>query len=165
MLPFMDPDVYGRSLMECSSFLASSAFSDPARHGRGFAARLSGSTAEFMTIWFLMFVGPEPFFLNENGELEMQLVPALPSWLFEDEENEGTRDEDGQLTVSFKLFSSILVTYHNPDGGDLFGVSPIGYKITMKDGNTVHVKSSTLPTKVAVAIRKVISVESIDVYF
>jgi hypothetical protein len=165
MLPFMDPDVYGRSLMECSSFLASSAFSDPARHGRGFAARLSGSTAEFLTIWFLMFVGPEPFFLNENGELEMQLVPALPSWLFEDEENEGTRDDDGQLTVTFKLFSSILVTYHNPEGEDLYGVSPIGYKITMKDGNTLDVKKPTLPTKVAVAIRKVISVESIDVYF
>ena len=165
MLPFMDPDVYGRSLMECSSFLASSAFSDPARHGRGFAARLSGSTAEFMTIWFLMFVGPEPYFLNKDGAVEMQLVPALPSWLFEDEEHEGTRDDDGQLTVSFKLFSSILVTYHNPDGGDLFGVNPIGYRVTMKDGNTVHVKDSTIPTDLAVAIRRVSSVDSVDVYF
>lgn len=165
MLPFMDPDVYGRSLMECSSFLASSAFSDPARHGRGFAARLSGSTAEFMTIWFLMFVGPEPFFLNKNGKLEMQLVPALPSWLFEDEENEGTRDDDGHLTVSFKLFSSIRVTYHNPEGEDLFGVAPTGYKVTLKDGNAVHVKKSTLPTEVAMAIRRMSTVKSIDVYF
>ena len=165
MLPFMDADVYGRSLMECSSFLASSAFSDPARHGRGFAARLSGSTAEFMTIWFIMFVGPEPFFLNKDGKLEMQLVPALPSWLFEDEENKGTRDDDGHLTVSFKLFSSILVTYHNPEGEDLFGVSPIGYKITMKDGNTVHVKDSTIPADLAILIRKVSSVDSIDAYF
>jgi hypothetical protein len=165
MLPFMDPDVYGRSLMECSSFLASSAFSDPARHGRGFAARLSGSTAEFMTIWFLMFVGPEPFYLNKHGELEMQLVPALPSWLFEDEEYEGTRDDDGSLTVSFKLFSSILVTYHNPDGGDLFGVNPEGYKVTMKDGNKVHVKGPSMPKELAADIRKVSLVDSIDVYF
>merc|ERR1719145_513508 len=36
MLPFMDPDVYGRSLLECSSFIASSAFSDPSVSGRGF---------------------------------------------------------------------------------------------------------------------------------
>jgi len=165
MLPFMDPDVYGRSLMECSSFLASSAFSDPARHGRGFAARLSGSTAEFMTIWFLMFIGPEPFFLNKHGMLEMKLVPALPSWLFEDDEYKGTRDDDGQLTVSFKLFSSILVTYHNPEGEDLFGVSPHGYRVTMKDGNTVHVKESTIPTELAILIRKVSTVDSIDAYF
>ena len=59
MLPFMDPDVYGRSLMECSSFIASSAFPDPETQGRGFSARLSGSTAEFLSMWKLMFVGPE----------------------------------------------------------------------------------------------------------
>lgn len=165
ILPFMDPDVYGRSLMECSSFLASSAFSDPSRHGQGFAARLSGSTAEFMTIWFLMFIGPEPFFLNKDGALEMQLVPALPYWLFEDEENVGTRDDDGYLTVSFKLFSSILVTYHNPSGENLYGVQPTGYVVTMKDGNAVHVKNSTIPTELAVDIRKVHSVKAIDVYF
>jgi hypothetical protein len=36
MMTFMDPDVDGRSLMECSSFMASSAFPDPSMHGRGF---------------------------------------------------------------------------------------------------------------------------------
>ena len=51
ILPFMDPKVYGRSLMECSSFIASSAFPDPSIHGKGFLARLSGSTAEFLSIW------------------------------------------------------------------------------------------------------------------
>jgi hypothetical protein len=165
ILPFMDPDIYGRSLMECSSFIASSAFSDPNTHGRGFLARLSGSTAEFMNIWFLMFVGPEPFFLNKDGKLEMQLVPALSSWLFEDEDNKGTRDENGHLTVSFKLFSSILVTYHNSDGGDLYGESPTGYKITMKDGSVHDISEPTIPAVLAVAIRKVISVDSIDAYF
>jgi hypothetical protein len=165
ILPFMDPDVYGRSLMECSSFIASSAFPDPDTQGRGFLARLSGSTAEFMNIWFLMFVGPEPFFLNKDGKLEMQLVPAISSWLFEDEDNKGTRDEDGNLTVSFKLFSSILVTYHNSEGGDLYGESPTGYKITMKDGSVHDISGPTIPADLAVAIRKVISVDSIDAYF
>lgn len=51
MLPFMDAEVYGRSLMECSSFIASSAFPDPSIVGQGFLARLSGSTAEFLDIW------------------------------------------------------------------------------------------------------------------
>jgi len=49
MLPFMDPKKYGRSLLECSSFIASSAFEDPSVRGRGFLARLSGSTAEFLS--------------------------------------------------------------------------------------------------------------------
>ena len=71
ILPFMDPEVYGRPLMECSSFIASSAFPDPSVHGQGFLARLSGSTAEFMDIWKLMFIGPEPFFLNDDDEVEM----------------------------------------------------------------------------------------------
>jgi hypothetical protein len=60
MLPFMDPNVYGRSLMECSSFIASSAFEDPAIRGRGFLARLSGTAAEFLSMWVLMFIGPKP---------------------------------------------------------------------------------------------------------
>merc|ERR1712232_630710 len=77
MMIFMDPVVYGRSLMECSSFLASSAFPDPSMHGRGFAARLSGSTAEFMSMYKLMFLGPKPFILNEAGEVEMQLTVAI----------------------------------------------------------------------------------------
>jgi hypothetical protein len=165
ILPFMDPEVYGRSLMECSSFIASSAFPDPNFHGRGFVARLSGSTAEFMSIWKHMFIGPDPFFLNKDGDVEMQLVPALPSWLFEDDGAEGTRDDDGNLIVSFKLFASILVTYHNPDGGDLFGVSPKKYVITMKDGSKERIHGPTIPTSTAKTIRKVSQVESIDAYF
>lgn len=165
MMIFMDPVVYGRSLMECSSFLASSAFPDPAFHGRGFAARLSGSTAEFMSMYKLMFLGSKPFVLNDSNEVEMQLTVALPAWLFEDEDNEGTRDKDGNLIVSFMLFGKILVTYHNPDGGDLFGVPPKKYLIKMKDGSSVHVDGSTVPTETATAIRKVVSVESIDAFF
>ena len=51
ILPFTDPNVYGRSLMECSSFIASSAFPDPSIVGEGFLPRLSGSTAELLDIW------------------------------------------------------------------------------------------------------------------
>ena len=167
MLPYMNPDVYGRSLMECSSFIASSAFPDPETQGRGFSARLSGSTAEFLSIWKLMFVGPEPFFLDENGDLKMQLVPALAEFFFNDQES-GTPpffDEDGQYTVSFKLFSAIKVTYHNPDGSNLFRVKPNGYKITMDDDSVVKIDGPEINTSIAKKIRKVYGVSSIDVYF
>jgi hypothetical protein len=167
MLPFMDPEIYGRSLMECSSFIASSAFKDPSVVGRGFLARLSGSTAEFLSIWRLMFIGPNPFILNDEGEVEMQLIPALPIWLFEDLESgaEGKRDEDGNLVVSYKLFASIMVTYHNTLETDLFDVEPTSYVVTMTDGSTVEVEGSTIPTETAIQIRKLLGVETIDVYF
>ena len=104
-------------------------------------------------------------FLNKHGHVEMMLEPALPSWLFEDEKNVGSRDEDGNLIVSFKLFGEIIVTYHNPDGGNLYGVNPTRYIVTMTDGSTVDIKSSSIPTKTAIAIRKVSTVESIDAFF
>jgi len=167
MLPFMDPDVYGRSLMECSSFIASSAFKDPSVVGRGFLARLSGATAEFLSIWMLMFMGPNPYIMNDEGSVEMKLIPALPMWLFEDVESGsiGTRDEEGNLTVSFKLFASIMVTYHNTIGTDLFDVEPKSYVVTMEDGSTVEVEGSSIPTETAIQIRKLLGVATIDAYF
>jgi len=166
MLPFMNPDVYGRSLMECSSFIASSAFKDPSVVGRGYLARLSGSTAEFLSIWRLMFIGPNPFIMNDQGEVEMQLIPALPFWLFEDPEagQDGKRDDEGNLVVSYKLFASIMVTYHNTLGTDLFDIEPTKYVVHTEDGDVV-VDGSTVPTATAVQIRKMIGVKSIDVYF
>jgi hypothetical protein len=167
ILPFMDPDVYGRSLMECSSFIASSAFPDPSIVGEGFLARLSGSTAEFMDMWVHMFIGPKMFYLNKHGEVEMQLRPSLPSWLFQDDSSDAAEpmlDDDGNYLVSFKLFAEIPVTYHNP-GGNIYGENPRKYKITMKDGKKVHIDGPTIPTETAKTIRRVSSVESIDAYF
>ena len=167
MLPFINGEVYGRSLLECSSFITSSAFNDPASVGRGYLARLSGSTAEFLSIWRLMFIGHDPFILNDEGSVEMQLIPALPLWLFEDLETdaEGKRDDDGNLVVSFKLFASIVVTYHNTIGTDLYDVSPTKYFVTKTDGCIVAVKGTTIPTETAIQIRKMLGIEAIDVYF
>lgn len=167
ILPFMDPDVYGRSLMECSSFIASSAFPDPSIVGKGFLARLSGSTAEFMDIWKLMFIGPKLFYLNKNGELEMQLKPALPSWLFEDDESDShpTFDDDGNHVVMFKLFASIPVSYHNPGGVNRYGENPQRYVVTMTDGKEVTIDGPTIPSETAKTIRRITNIESIDAYF
>jgi len=167
ILPYMDPDVYGRPLTECSSFIASSAFPDPAIHGMGFVARLSGSTAEFMDMYQLMFYGPNMFYLNKYDKVEFKLVPALPSWLFVDEESAGDAimDENGQYTVSFKLFGQIPVTYHNPDGNNLYGVPPKKYFIVMKDGSTENIKDEFVPNKLALKIRLTTDVASIDAFF
>lgn len=167
ILPFMDPDTYGRPLTECSSFIASSAFPDPGIHGKGYLARLSGSTAEFMDIYQLMFYGPQMFYLNEDDVLEFQLKPALPSWLFDDEDSAGDAimDDEGQYTVSFKLFGEILVTYHNPDGGNIYGIPPKKYVIVMKDGSVVDIEGESVPTVLAKKIRRKTEVASIDAYF
>lgn len=167
MLPFMDPSVYGRSVMQFSSFLASSAFPDPETRGRGFSARLSGSTAEFLSIWTIMFIGPQPYSVDESGELRMQLVPALPDWLFYgyDESGDGVTSTDEVFTASFKLFAAIEVTYHNSLRTSLFGIPAKKYKVTYKDGTIVDVDGEYIPSKVAIDIRRVVKVDSIDAYF
>ncbi len=103
---FQDPAVYGRSPLENSSFLVSSAHPDASLHGGGFVARLSGATAEFLSIWTTMMAGPRPFFL-QNGKLCLQFQPALPGWLF---------DAEGQVTFTF--LGHTPVTIHNPDRVD-----------------------------------------------
>lgn len=101
MIPFLDPAVYGRSTLENSSFIASSLNPDPAVHGRGFVARLSGSTTEVLSMWAYMMTGDKPFTMEE-GELTLSLAPVLADWLFDDA-NE----------VSFTLCSKTKVTYKN----------------------------------------------------
>lgn len=179
----MDPKVYGRSLMECSSFLASSAFKDPSTQGRGFSARLSGSTAEFLSIWVLMFIGPKPFMLDEGGKLKMQLMPALPLWLFEVPPSnavpsvaklpataminpmEPADDSDKPISLNFNLFSTIRVTYVNTKKVDLFDMLPTKYEVTFLDGTVSVITGGTVPTEIAIRIRKVVDVKSIVAYF
>lgn len=105
-IPFLDPAIYGRSTLENSSFLASSANPDKSIHGRGFVARLSGSTAEFLSIWRRMFFGNAPFAL-EDDTLICRLQPAIPGYLIKEDR-----------TVSARFLGQTLVTYHMADGAD-----------------------------------------------
>lgn len=98
---FMDPNVYGRSILENSSFIAPTCNPDPMVHGQGFVARLSGSTVEMLHMWTLMMFGNKPFIMN-NGELTLNLTPALPAEFF---------DENSE--VSFKFLGTTQVTYVN----------------------------------------------------
>ena len=124
-VPFLDPEVYGRSTLENCSFLASSLNPDEQIHGRGFVARLSGSTAEFLSIWRRMMFGEKPFIM-EDDVLACSLQPALPGWLI---------GED--LTVSARFLGQTQVTYHLPDREDLipgrYEIAEI--RITGNDGS------------------------------
>lgn len=164
MLPFIQTKTYGRSPVECSSFIASSAFDDPAIRGRGFLARLSGSTAEFLSIWSLMFIGPNPFILNEETDLlEMQLVPALPSWLLQKDTVE--TNPEHKYYVEFKLFTSIKVVYYAGEAKDLYGIKPTKYKIGLNDGSIHKIDGPIIPNDLALMIRRVVFIDHIHAHF
>ncbi len=99
-IPFQDPAVYGRSVLENVSFIASSANPDPSCHGRGFVARLSGSTAEFVQMWQWMMIGLTPFFTDASGELCFRPAPFIPCYLM---------PEDGIVEVV--LLGQTKITY------------------------------------------------------
>lgn len=143
-VPFMNPEVYGRSPLENCSFLASSALPNQEDHGRGFVARLSGSTAEFLHIWQLMFFSAAPFAL-EDGELVAQFAPAIPNYLM---------PENGQLRTTF--MGEIPVTYHCQGLKELV---PGGYQVskwvlTQRDGVQVTCEAHKLKGQLAQQLRQ-----------
>ncbi|MBP1754575.1 MAG: cellobiose phosphorylase [Firmicutes bacterium] len=109
MVVFRDPAEYGRSILENSSFLASSMNPNESIHGRGYVARLTGSTTEVITMWIEMFMG-DTLFTAKEGELKLHFNPKLAEWMF---------DENGR--VSFTLFSKCKVTYVNPSCKATYG--------------------------------------------
>ncbi|WP_236035174.1 hypothetical protein [Alkalihalobacterium elongatum] len=151
IIPFLDPKVYGRSTLENSSFIASSANPNEELHGRGFVSRLSGSTIEFMNMWFFMMAGEKPFRfedeIGKDGKLVCQLKPTLPSWMF---------DENGE--VSFKFLGKTDVTYVNKKKRNTYGtdgVVPVSVELSFKDDAslTQRVGADELVGDFAVAIR------------
>ncbi|MBI4707127.1 MAG: cellobiose phosphorylase [Candidatus Omnitrophica bacterium] len=157
LIPFQKPERYGRSILENSSFIVSSAFPDTKLHGNGFVARLSGSTAEFIEMWLLMNIGKKPFFVNESGNLNFKLSPCLPGWMFTKKEK----------TYTFNLFSNIKVIYYNKGRADTFGKNCAKInKITFrdKDNNPVEINSNTIPEPFAEQLRNR-QINTIEVYF
>jgi hypothetical protein len=154
LVPFLDPQIYGRSTLENSSFLVSSAFPDATLHGAGYVARLSGSTAEFLSIWSLMMTGEKPFFM-QNGKLCLSLRPALPGWLF---------PEKGEL--SFCFLGRCMVTYYNLQRRDIFGDTAHAQRmrLTTEAGQGIDVSGNLLPSPYAAMVRTG-QVNHLDVYF
>ncbi len=133
LIPYQDPAVYGRSILENSSFLASSVNPDPSVHGQGFVGRLSGSTVEAVSMWLGMFLGKGGFFA-ENGHVRFRFAPLLAGRMF---------DDAGE--ASFMLCGSCRVTYHNEAKKNCYGED--GAKAVRL---LVHTEKEELPVEGAV---------------
>lgn len=175
MVPFLKPEVYGRSVLENSSFIASSAHEDEKLHGQGFVARLSGSTAEFLHMWLYMNIGQEPFGLDTKGNLTLSFRPILADWLFTTKASKISFMSDNvsktvQLssnTYAFILFEGTLVVYHNPNRKNTFGTNMAKVKkmhILLKGNEKPQVvQGAVFASEHAQAVRNR-QVERIDIF-
>ncbi|MFH1478306.1 MAG: hypothetical protein ABIG92_00840 [Candidatus Omnitrophota bacterium] len=162
LVPFQDPKVYGRSIFENSSFIASSAFPDKNIHGKGFIARLSGSTAEVLNIWLMMNIGKKPFFLNEKKELNLRFSPMLPAWFFSKKGQSGI----SKNTYAFKFLNTTRVTYYNPRMKDTVGKDSVKTRFMVlryNDGKKVEIKKDIIEWPYSKDVRDRL-VKSIDIY-
>lgn len=166
-VPFQKPARYGRSILENSSFIASSAHEDADLHGRGFVARLSGSTAEFLHIWLVMNAGERPFILDAKEQITLNFKPALASWLFTTKTTQidFTDIRQNQYnwklpknSYAFKFLNSTLVVYHNPKRENTYGKKRVNIKEIeiLFDGESkpVTVNDAVIPSVYAEKIRE-----------
>lgn len=142
-IPFLDPKVYGRSIYENSSFIASSANPNAAYHGKGFVARLSGSTIEFISMWKLMMFGSHVFKVKD-GELTFAPEPAVPEYLV---------PEDGKLETTLLGETKVIYQF-----GEKKAYIPGAYKIesmtfTYESGTVANTALSCAVGQIAEDIR------------
>ena len=142
-IPFLDPETYGRSIYENSSFIASSKNPNEKIHGKGFVARLSGSTIEFISMWKLMMFGKNVFTLK-NGELTFAPAPAIPEYLITEEK-----------TVEAALLSEITVEYRMQEKKDYIPGEYVieSMRFLYKNKSEVDVNADYISGKLAEDIR------------
>ena len=146
-VPFLDKEVYGRSTLENSSFIASSKNPDKSIRGKGFVARLSGSTIEFISMWKLMFFGKRVFRLTD-GDLAFGVDPAIPAYLL--------KEDGGKYMVSSTLLGKTKVIYEMSDKRDYY---PGNYEVTeytlrFADGKEITESKAVLGKELALSIRE-----------
>lgn len=162
-VPFLDPSVYGRSILENSSFIVSSAHPDERLHATGYVSRLTGASAEMLTMWRIMTVGASPFTVNGDGGLELELKPKLPGWLFTDidrqitvpGQEEGTEFTQPGDTFAFFLLENILVIYVNHGHFDTWdnGVKITKISLHRADGTQMDIQGSVIHAPYAEKVR------------
>jgi len=136
MICNMDPEVYGRSTLENSSFVVTSCYPDEKLHGQGFFARLTGANCEYLNMFALMLFGEKPF--SYDGELKCTFRPILKADYF-----------DANNDVSFLFLGATRVTYHNPMRLDTYKASVKSIKV---DGKKV-ISGDTLSGALAQDLR------------
>jgi hypothetical protein len=177
MIPFLDPKVYGRSILENSSFIASSAHEDERLHGQGFVARLSGSTAEFLHMWLIMNLGPRPFRLSSAGELTLHFEPVIPSDFFTTKPKVFNYLTSNKKWVTidlpanayaFNMMGQTLVVFHNPRRLPTFGPNKaVARRIQLRYADSkkpVEIADAYLSDQYARHVRDH-KVERMDVHF
>lgn len=174
LVPFLNPVVYGRSILENSSFIASSVHPDKKLHGRGFVSRLTGASAEFLTMWHIMTAGAKPFFLDDTGQLCLEFAPVLPDWLFtEGEESityyQGLEEKNLKIpanSFAFNFLGGTLVIYHNRERKNTFGKdgAVISDIMVYQDRRVHHIKDNIIRLPYSELIRRGF-VERIEVFF
>ena len=142
-VPFLDYEMYGRSVLENSSFIASSANPNEGIHGKGFVARLSGSTAEFLNMWQIMMFGETPFVVCD-GELIMELKPAIPSYLLSEE-----------CKIEAVLFSKTKVCYSVENKMDVIPGNYVVHsaEVIWEDGTDTTYEDGIIKGNSAIRIR------------
>jgi len=161
---YQDPNTYKRSIFENSSFILSSLNSDTNNHGRGYIARLSGATAEFIDMWTRMSFGEKPFKVDDDL-LVFEPKPILTKKMFTKTvnkksiqlENERVMIELPEKTYSARFLGQALVIYHNQSLKDTFGkegVSAKSYKLIYKDNHQEIVKNHCIVGEKAEDIRE-----------
>jgi hypothetical protein len=158
LVAFHSPEVYGRSPLENSSFIASSRFPDPKVHGVGFVARLSGATAEWISMVLHMGLGAAPFRLVD-GALRFEPRPVLADWLFTKQPTSGF----GANCFGLRLFGKTWIVYENPTRRPTYGsgaVAPVSFELRYADGTLRTHAGSWLPAELATDLRdgKLVSV-------
>ncbi len=160
LVAFQDPNVYGRSIFENSSFIASSVFPDVSYHGRGFVARLSGATSEFMSMIYFMAFGQNIFRSLEGGFWVFHPEPKLPrEWFTKEDSLEGPKN-----SFSLKLFG-VPVTYINDSKKNTFGTGaakPVEYEWIL-DGRFYRHSGRHLAADASMALRDA-KLEKLTIY-
>lgn len=149
-IPFQNPETYGRSIYENVSFIASSANPDESIHGRGFIARLTGSTAEMLSIWKNMFFGSNIYRFDKEKGLVFNLSPLIPNYLI-----------NGESQIFTTLHSKIKLIYHL---GELEEVIPGKYRIAkFVLDDLIEIKDDVITGKHVTLIRNQ-QIKKIDVF-
>lgn len=151
LVAFQKPERYGRSPLENSSFIASSRFPDPGVHGAGFVARLTGATAEWISMVLHMGLGANPFQVVE-GALRFAPQPTLADWLFTVKPSQGLPRD----TFGFKFLGQTWIVYHNPKRRSTYGakaVAPVSFALEYRDGRRTEHAGPWLPASLAHDLR------------
>ena len=152
MVCFMDPHVYKRSTLENSSFIVPTNNPNNDYHGKGFFARLSGSTVETLDMWKQMMTGGNPFKML-NGNLILKFEPKIHKDFFK---------EDG--TLSFTFMKNIVVTFVNKRRLNTYENLEVDYYELFDNENAIKIENDYIFTEYATKVREG-KYNEIKVYF